>query len=278
MNFVHRFNQVDTDTSSKMRNLAYNIVKSHFNHENNQKDPLFLMILGQAGTGKSYVINAIRSILGNHCAVAAPTGKASYNVKGSTLHSLLKLPIGNKGLKELSGQSLIKLQCNLKDKQYLLIDEFSMVGQSMFGWIDRRCRQASGHKDVLGGKSVILVGDTAKLPHVGVKCLYHSNPTSAAGEEGHLCIIFVYSLFDNVIELDENHRVPGYSPEKLQFKHLLTRLRNGESTREDWELLLTHQLSSVGNIDHYSDAVRYITAMKKLIHAMNKRFLHWINQ
>ena len=70
-----------------MQNVAYNIVKSHYENENSQKDPLFLMILGQAGTGKNYIINAIRSILGNKCAVAAPTGKASYNVKGCTLHS-----------------------------------------------------------------------------------------------------------------------------------------------------------------------------------------------
>ena len=49
VNSVHRFNQVDIETFSKMQNLAYNIVKSHFDHENNKKDPLFLMILGQAG-------------------------------------------------------------------------------------------------------------------------------------------------------------------------------------------------------------------------------------
>ena len=198
-------------------------------------------------------MNAIRSILGNQCAVAAPTGKTSYSVKGCTLHSLLKLPIGNEGLKQLTGQSLVKLQHNLKDTQYLLIDEFSMVGQSMLGWIDRQCRQAAGHKDdVLGGKSVILVGDPAQLPSVGDKCLYHSRPTSAAGEEGN----FVSSLFDDVVELDQNHRVNGCIPEQLQFKLLLTRLRNGESTIEDWQLLLSHQPSSVKNIDDYKDAVR----------------------
>ena len=122
----------------------------------------------------------------------------------------------------------------------------------MFGCIDRRCRQASEHKDVLGGKSVILVGDPAQLPPVGDKCLYHSKPISAAGEEGHI----VYSLSDNVIELDENHRVSGYSPEQLQFKQLLTRPTNRESTREDWELLQTRQPSSMEDIDHYKDTVR----------------------
>ena len=87
-----------------MQNLAYNIVKSHFENQDQDKKQLFLMIIGFAGTGKSYIINAIRNLLGNKCAVTAPTGKASHDVKGSTLHSLLRLPVGSKGCKEVSGQ------------------------------------------------------------------------------------------------------------------------------------------------------------------------------
>ena len=48
-----------------------------------------------AGTGKTYLINAIRNlILQSKCAVTATTRKAKYNIRGITLHSLLKLPIG----------------------------------------------------------------------------------------------------------------------------------------------------------------------------------------
>ena len=54
------------------------------------KDPLLLIVNGVAGTGKSYLINAIRSLLGTSCAVTATTGKASYNINGCTIHSLLK--------------------------------------------------------------------------------------------------------------------------------------------------------------------------------------------
>ena len=49
-----------------------------------------------AGTGKSYLIDSLRNLLQEKCKVLAYTGKASFNVNGVTLHSLLKLPIGSK--------------------------------------------------------------------------------------------------------------------------------------------------------------------------------------
>ena len=81
----------------------------HYQQENPKK-PLLLIILGEGGTGKSYVINALRNLHGQSCAVAAPTSKAAYNVQGVTLHSRLKLPVGPRGHKDLKGQSLKQLQ------------------------------------------------------------------------------------------------------------------------------------------------------------------------
>ena len=147
-----------------MQRFAYNIIKSH-SEQPSPKDPLLLIIIGVAGTGKSYLIHAIRNLLQACCAITATTGKASYNIGGSTIHSLLKLPIGPRGNKELIGQSLIRLQENLNDIKYILIDEYSMLGQTMFGWVDRRCRQATGvGHELFGGKSIILLGDPAQLP------------------------------------------------------------------------------------------------------------------
>ena len=72
------------------------------------------------------------------------TGKASFNVNGVTLHAFLKLSIGSKRLTELKRIALQKLQSNLENVEYLIIDENSLVGQSLLGWIDSRCRQATG--------------------------------------------------------------------------------------------------------------------------------------
>ena len=218
---IHPSSQVDIDTFSPMQNKAYNIVKSHFENDY-PEEPLYVIILGYGGTSKSYLISALGNLLQDCCGVEAPTGKASYNVKGVTLHSLLKLPIGSKGNKDLSGQMLLKLQESLNERPYLLIDEYSMFGQTKSGWIDRRCRQSTGLKDqVMSGKYVILTGDPRQLPPVADKPLYHSCPASEVGHLGW----FVYSMFDKGVKLDVNHRVSGMDPCQSQFRSLLERLR-----------------------------------------------------
>ena len=88
------------------------------------------------GSGKSYLINAIQNLLQGKCAVTATTGKAAYSInsiRGITVHSLLKLPIGPRGKKDLTRQNLCTLQETLNGIDYIIIDEYSMLGQVTFG-------------------------------------------------------------------------------------------------------------------------------------------------
>lgn len=104
--------------------------------------------------------------------MSATTGKASYSVSGVTIHSLLKLPVGSRGCKDLSGQALCRLQENLNEIDHILIDEYSMLGQATFSWIDKRCKQATAsHDKILGGKPMILIGDAGQLTRVADKPL-----------------------------------------------------------------------------------------------------------
>ena len=250
IDFQHH--NVDIDTFTNMQRNAYNLVKEH-SEQASPKEPLLLIIIGVAGTGKSYLINAIRNLLQYSCAVTATTGKASYNINGCTIHSLLKLPVRSRGNKELTGQALVRLQTKLKDINYILIDEYSMLGQTLFGWIDKRCRQATGNcSEVFGGKSIILVGDQGQLPPVADKPLYHSRPSSSISEQGHLA----YRMFSTVVKLSVNLRVQGLSQEQNQFRDLLMRLRSGDSDETDWELLLSRQPSKAQNISEFQDATR----------------------
>mgnify|MGYP001793370304 CR=1 FL=1 len=197
---------MDISSFSKTHCLAYNIIFNHFN--NGDEKPIHLLIKGIAGSGKSYVIDAIRTLLKEKCWILAYTGKASYNVNGITLHSFLKLPVGTKRLSELKGIALQQLQNNLENVKYIIIDEFSFVGQSLLGWIDCRCRKATGKIDkALGNTSVILVGDIAQLAPVGDKPLFHTMPKTDTQIQGYL----MYQEFKQVVTLTVNHRVDGNS-------------------------------------------------------------------
>jgi hypothetical protein len=179
--------------------------------------------------------------------------KAAYNIRGVTVHSLLKLPIGSRGNKDLTGQSLCRLQESVNNIGYIIIDEYSMLGQVTFGWIDKRCKQATGYNDkVFGGKSLILTGDPGQLPPVADKPLYHARPSNAVGEQGHQA----YHMFDKVVKLTVNQRVQGMTSEQVQFRDLLLRLRKGNSTVDDWKLLLTRQPSNVTNLCDFEDSTR----------------------
>ena len=245
-----------------MQGLAYNIVNTHINSISPDKEPLCLIVIGVAGTGKSYLINAIRNLLRSKCAVTATTGKAAYNIRSITIHSLLKLPIGSRGRKDSTGQSLSRLQENLNGVEYITIDEYSMLGQVTFGWVDKRCKQTTAcYNKLLGGKSLILFGDPGQLPPVADKPLYRAKPSNGVGEQGYQ----TYRMFDQVVKLTVNQRVQGMSSEQVTFRDLLLRLRKGESTIEDWKLLLTRQPSAITNRGEFKDA-----QLNKLDHPVAK--------
>ena len=69
-----------------------------------QIKPLHMFISGVGGTGKSFLIEAIKALVRSlwpsskqTCAVGAPTSLAAYNVGGVTAHRLIQLPIEHEG-------------------------------------------------------------------------------------------------------------------------------------------------------------------------------------
>ncbi len=82
---------VNVTSLNQCQQTAYDIVENHFASAINGQ--LLMMITGLAGSGKSYVIDAIRGLLNDSCKVSAYFGIAAFNVSGTTLHSLLQLPI-----------------------------------------------------------------------------------------------------------------------------------------------------------------------------------------
>ena len=185
---------VDLTALNPNQRLAYGIVQLHQHNFNNNlpSEPLRMIITGTAGTGKSFLINALAERLGEQCILTATTGIAGFSIEGITLHSALQLPVRNQKNTDLQGAALQRLQLTLEGKHYLIVDEFSMLGQRTLAWVDKRLRQASGKlNEPLGGYSVIMFGDFGQLAPVGDRPMYSPPAATVLSQQGYS----VYTLF-----------------------------------------------------------------------------------
>ena len=105
---------IDVTLLNENQRLAHDLVVQHHNRTVDNEQ-LFLIVTGLAGSGKSYVVDAIRNLLQERCKIAAYFGVAAFNVHGQTLHSLLHLPIRGKRCCEMKGHALSRLQEELSN-------------------------------------------------------------------------------------------------------------------------------------------------------------------
>ncbi len=117
---------------------------------NNDKKykPLRATVMGCGGTGKSFIINTIISIvrtvtqLNDSILLGAPTGAAAFNVQGSTLHCLLGINVGrpedvmSETIKENIKSRLSNLLC-------LMIDKRSMLSSKKLAVAERNVRECA---------------------------------------------------------------------------------------------------------------------------------------
>ena len=129
--------------------------------------------------------------------------------------------------------------------KYIIIEEFSVIGQKLFGWLDRRCRQAT---EQVNGHLVVCQSFLMVTLHLKVTryCV------TVNLKEKVLCKVSVHTKkFKIEVKLRDNQRAFGQSEE--HFRSLQPRLREGTSTVEDWKLLLSRNvhLSSPSYLEEY---------------------------
>jgi hypothetical protein len=89
-----------TNTKRRRKRKRYN---SEILNNDTKYKPLRATVMGCGGTGKSFIINTIISIVRNmthlndFILVGAPTGGAAFYIQGSTLHRLLEIINDTKG-------------------------------------------------------------------------------------------------------------------------------------------------------------------------------------
>jgi hypothetical protein len=204
-----------------------------------------MIMLGTAGTGKSFTVAAISKLKANAIIRACPTAKAAFLIHGETLHSTFDIPVTaneNENFLPLEGKRKGDLEATFKDINFIIIDEFSMLSQVMLAKIDLRCKQAKNNTNSFGGISIMLIGDPGQLLPVCSSSLYDTKLKTTLTTGGFLA----YKKFDMVIKLEALMRQNNQlnDPRQALFIDLLPRLRNGTSTIEDYELLKTRAPST----------------------------------
>jgi len=138
-----------------------------------EDDVEVILVSGEAGTGKSVLINQIVDRYNQRTIVkVAPTGIASLNVGGVTVHSFFRLPFGV--LTEQRVLNHVDRMMTYGTDMYraidmLIVDEISMVRADMLDAIDLILRKMRNNKKPFGGVQVIIVGDLYQLPPVVVE-------------------------------------------------------------------------------------------------------------
>ena len=123
------------------------------------------MICGDAGCGKTYLINRLKERLdeeGKKYIALAYTNKASQLINGQTIHKCFGLGIGD----DVKIDS--RLVQKLKGKEYLFIDEISMIGKDILAVL-ATIRKKYEHL------KIICCGDFKQLPPVGEGIYEHSS-------------------------------------------------------------------------------------------------------
>ncbi len=124
-----------------------------------------LLIMGQAGTGKSTFVNYLKSASRKRIICACPTAVSALNIGGQTIHSLFQIQP-----RDFIMPEFLKLRAKprniLTAADVLIIDEISMVAPDLLDAMDILARQARRDNAPFGGLQVVAIGDLFQLPPV----------------------------------------------------------------------------------------------------------------
>ena len=138
--------------------------------------PLQLLMTGDPGTGKSYVIKTVMEMAERmgvgHVQTAAYAGIAAVNIDGTTLCSLLGIGRNTSSetdfaeANEMLSEDRLKSICDeiqCENLALLIVDEISTVDSVMIAMIDARLQRVMKNTLPFGGVAVMFCGDFNQL-------------------------------------------------------------------------------------------------------------------
>ena len=227
-------------------------------------EPLRLFVSGFGGSGKSHLIRVlmayqfIRSEVKKepcHFLLGAPTGIASHNIGGMTLHSMWNLPVNhgnskrnaNEEYRKLSSGQINRMRANYKHACGLIVDEVSMISNRMLMAINLRMNEVVGSKshEAFGGIPTIMFGDLFQLEPVN-GCQPFVPLSSSVTQKmfgGFPCAPNLWKAFQ-FRQLNTNHRQQG--EENQKWRNTLDHARYGMLSASDIKYLNQRMIDTSG--------------------------------
>ena len=223
-----------------------------------QVDPIHVFITGGGGAGKSHLIRAIyhtvtktfRHAPSNpelpSVLLLAPTGVATININGTTVHSALAIPreCGN-NVPAMSDQKRTQMRMSLAELKLIIIDEISMVSNIGLLHIHQRLKEifATPSSKLFAGISILAVGDFYQLPPIRSATVF-SNYKNDAFNLYHPWHVFKMTELKQIMRQKDD----------LAFTELLNRLRTASHTDDDVRCIQSKTIT-VHDKNYPSDAL-----------------------
>lgn len=209
-------------------------------------------LTGQAGAGKTYVLNQYIDYLrtkGIPVAVTASTGIAATHMNGVTIHSWAGIGIKDKF--EQSDFRRLKDRHELTDRlkavKVLIIDEVSMLHAKQLDLVDEVLRYFRESSEPFGGVQVVLSGDFFQLPPIGNK---DETTKEKFAFMSKVWIALANSLSGGspkmkVCYLSEQHRQTDDETNTLSLNEILNQIRAQSVTGAAIDALLATQTQTI---------------------------------
>ncbi len=198
-----------------------------------------VFVTGKAGTGKSTLLDHIRTIAERKIVLLAPTGISAVNINGETIHSFFTLKPGFEKDEAMHMVLDKGKQNKFRRIKTIAIDEISMVRADLLDAVDIVLRRSRKINKPFGGVQMIFFGDLYQLPPVITSSdreKFFSEYKSPYFFDAEVFNNQDYGFIDNFkiiyIELEKIYRQSN-----LQFIKLLNAIRDNSINSEQIEEL-----------------------------------------
>lgn len=236
MDSMHIYNEMLKETIGKgiyelsdKQKKAINLFKSGRN----------LLILGEAGCGKSFLINELTNYLKTKnikYAITALTGIAAFNINGITINSFTGIGIAKYNKEILLKRLRKEYIWNIKCIRVLFIDEISMMSSDLFDKLNYIFQNVRKNSSFFGGVQVVFTGDFFQLQPV-----FNNTDLNTDLLFKNETFLQEFTL-KNIINLDFIFRQSD-----LKFKQILSNIRLGTFTLDDINYLKNNSLKNISD-------------------------------